>query len=122
MCMLKKDGEKESCEVAKNLAAIGVRVNALEDEFKSMKGNITVGFNGVNTAVANLANEFGTRMNTLDRRIVEEKAKENERKAAERTKWHDLLRNLVKVGAYTIICGAAVAMGVNICKAIWTTF
>lgn len=114
-----KNGEDESCEVAKNLAALGVRVDAVEKRMDKMEGSLSLGFTQVNTAVQNLAKQFGERMNTLDQRIVEEKAKENERKYAEQVKWGDVRRNIATWAARLILLGCASAMGMTAYKMIF---
>lgn len=121
MCMMKQNGETESCEVAKSLAALGVRVTKVEGRLDKMEGSIAVGFTQVNTAISNLANQFGERMNTLDRRIVEEKAKENERKYAEQVKWGEVKRNIATWAARLILLGCASAMGMTAYKMIFGT-
>ena len=100
MCM--KNNEKESCEVATNLAALAGRVDSVEKRMDKMEGSISVGFTQVNTAVQQLATDFGTRMNTLDQRIVEEKAK-----------WGAVLRRIVLWGAGTMLVLALAAAGIN---------
>lgn len=105
MCM--KIDKGESCEVATNLAALDGRVGKLESRMDKIEGSITIGFTQVNTAVQKLASDFGTRMNTIDKRIVEEKVK-----------WGDTLRRIVLWSAATLLAGAAVAMGVTIIKNI----
>ena len=75
MCMMKNSGEKEACEVAKNLAAIDGRVGSLEVRMDKMEGSLAVGFTQVNSAISNLANQFGERMTNLDTRIIESKVK-----------------------------------------------
>lgn len=119
MCMMAKNGEKESCEVAKNLAALGGRVDAVEKRMDKIEGSLSVGFTQVNSAISNLANQFGERMNTLDKRIVDEKAKHDERVDANRLAWHDTLRKVVTWTAIVVLSGASVAMGVSIYKNIF---
>ena len=36
MCMMKNSGEKEACEVARNLEALGVRVTNVETRMNKM--------------------------------------------------------------------------------------
>lgn len=95
MCMA-----SENCKLQERVDAIDERVTRLE-------ANMTSGFNTVTSAVNQLAADFGTRMNTLDARIIEEKAK-----------WGDTLRRIVLWSAGTLLAGAAVAMGVTIIKNI----
>lgn len=119
MCMMAKNSEKESCEVAKNLAALDSRVDGLEKRMDKIEGSLSVGFTQVNAAIGNLAQQFGDRMNTLDRRIVEEKAKENERKYAEQVKWGEVKRNITTWAARLILLGCASAIGLTARKVIF---
>ena len=61
----------------------------------------------INTSVANLAHDFGERMNNLDKRIV-----------AEKEKWGETLRKILTWGAKALILGALVAMGINIVNSV----
>lgn len=106
MCM--KNNKEESCEVATNLAALAGRVGNLETRMDNIEGSITIGFTQVNTAVQQLATDFGQRMNTLDLRIVEEKAK-----------WGDTLRGILVKAVYVILGLAATAGGMTCYKAIF---
>ena len=56
----------------------------------------------INVSVANLAHDFGDRMNTIDKRLV-----------AEKEKWGETLRWVVKMAVRVLLAGAAVAMGVT---------
>ena len=40
MCMMKNSGEKEACEVAKNLAALDGRVTKVEERMNKMEGSL----------------------------------------------------------------------------------
>ena len=75
MCMMAKNGEAESCEVAKNLAALDGRVGSLEGRMDKMEGSLSVGFAQVNSSIQQLATDFGTRMTNLDTRLIESKVK-----------------------------------------------
>lgn len=107
MCMA-----SENCKLQERVDAIDERVTRLEQ-------NMTTGFNTVTSAVNQLATDFGSRMNTLDRRIVEEKAKENERKHAERVKWGDTLRKWGDWVVSLLCLGCAAAMGLTTYKMIF---
>ena len=61
----------------------------------------------IDTSLANLAHDFGERMNGIDRRLVEEKQK-----------WGDTLRWAVKLAVRVLIAGAALAMGIT----AWNNF
>lgn len=56
----------------------------------------------INASVANLAHDFGERMNNLDKRII-----------AEKEKWGETLRWVVKLSVKVLLAGALVAMGVT---------
>ena len=108
MCMMKNSGEKEACEVAKNLAALDGRVGSLEVRMDKMEGSLAVGFTQVNSSIQQLATDFGNRMNTLDQRIVEEKAK-----------WGDCFRNWLGWIVKLLILGCGAAMGMTAYKMIF---
>lgn len=109
MCMEAKD-----CNLRATVDVLGQRVTNLETSVAQVRTECQSGFaalsqslTSTNAAVANLASEFGTRMNTIDAKLVEEKAK-----------WGETLRRIVLWSAATLLAGAAVAMGVTIIKNI----
>lgn len=112
MCM-RSNGE-DACKLAESVSALGKRVTTLESDVKDIKGNITVGFNGVNASIANLANQFGERMNLIEKKVVDEKAKHDERVDINRTKWHDTLRKVTLLVTYAILTSALIAVGINV--------
>lgn len=81
------------------------RVDKIDSRLTRVETSISTGFTQVHTAVDKLASDFGNRMNTLDLRIVEEKAK-----------WGDTLRLIVKVVAYALVTAALFAVGINVAK------
>ena len=113
MCM--KNSE-EGCvlqEQQKQLAAkvenIDSRLTKVETDVGKMRTETQDGFRQgaeamqqINKSVANLAHDFGDRMNTIDKRLV-----------AEKEKWGETLRWIVKWTARVILAGACVAMGVT---------
>ena len=112
MCM-KLNGD-ESCEVAKNLAALGVRVTDVEKRQTSLEGTVTDmrresqdGFKSLSLSINTLGHDFGERMNLIEKKVVDEKAE-----------WGKTLRKVVLWSAATLLSGAAVAMGVT----IWNNF
>lgn len=107
MCMA-----SDNCKLQERVDAIDQRVKRLEDKTND-------GFASVTSAINDLGHDFGERMNTLDRRIVEEKAKENERKHAERVKWGDTLRKWGDWVVRLLCFGCAVAMGLTTYKLIF---
>ena len=107
MCMMSKNNEKESCEVAKNLAALDGRVGSLEVRMDKIEGSLADGFKAISSAINTLGHDFGERMNIIERKVVDEKAE-----------WGKTLRKIVIWSAATLLSGAAVAMGVT----IWNNF
>ena len=73
-----------------------------------MRSETQEGIRALTASVANLAHDFGSRMNSMDARLVEEKVK-----------WGEVLRWVVKAAAIVILSGCAVAMGVSIYKQIF---
>lgn len=107
------------CDLKKRVDGIDDRVTNLENAVAEMRRESQEGFQSLSKAVNQLGHDFGTRMNTLDQRIVNEKAKHDERVDAEKSKWNELLRTVVKWSAIVILSGASVAMGVTIYKNIF---
>ncbi len=113
MCM--KNSE-ESCilqeqqkELKDKVANIDERLTKVETDVGKMRSETQDGFRQgaeamqqINKSVANLAHDFGDRMNTIDKRLVTEKEK-----------WGETLRWIVKWTARVILAGACVAMGVT---------
>lgn len=90
------------------------RLEKVESDMGKMRSETQEGFKqgaeamrSINTSVANLAHDFGERMNNLDKRIV-----------AEKEKWGDTLRKIVLWAARILLAGAAVAMGITAWKNI----
>ena len=81
------------------------RLGQVEHDVSTMRTETKDGFKTVLHSINGLAVEFGTRMNTLDQRIVDEKAK-----------WGDTLRSIVLWSVRVLLSGALAAMGVTICK------
>lgn len=98
--------------VENHVAKLHVRVNTVEKRLGQVEHDVSTmrtetkdGFKTVLHSINGLAVEFGTRMNTLDQRIVDEKAK-----------WGDTLRSIVLWSVRVLLTGALAAMGVTICK------
>lgn len=116
MCMR---ATEEGCilsEQQKNLAGkvanIDERLTKVEGEVGKMRSETQDGFRQgaetmrqINASVANLAHDFGERMNNLDKRIIVEKEK-----------WGEVLRKILVWSAKVLLAGAAVAMGVTALK------
>lgn len=112
MCMMGKDGHKESCEVAKSLAELRQhveegdrRLTDLEGTVADMRKESQSGFMRMTEAINALGHDFSERMNLIEKKVVDEKAE-----------WGKVLRKVVLWSAATILSGAAVAMGVTIWK------
>ena len=105
MCMMKNSGEKEACEVARNLEALGVRVTNVETRMNKMEASLNDGFKSLSVSIGNLGHDVGERVNLIEKKVVDEKQE-----------WGKVLRKVVLWSAATILSGAAVAMGVTIWK------
>ena len=113
MCMR---ASEEGCVLAeqqtalkKEVAALDVRMTKLEGAFSTMRSETQEGFKHgaiameeINKGVANLAHDFGQRFNNIETTVV-----------AEKVKWGETLRWVVKLSVKVILAGAAVAMGVT---------
>ena len=99
--------EEQFHKLERRVDAVEDRLTKVETLLDEMRREVSTSFVQINTGIQNLANDFGTRMNTIDAKIVEEKVK-----------WGDTLRKILLWGAITIFAGAAVAMGVS----IWNNF
>ena len=109
MCMKGKDGNKESCEVAKNLAALGVRVTNIEERMDKFDGSLNDGFKNLSTAINDLGHDFGERMNIIEKKVVDEKAK-----------WGDSFRKWLDWTLRVILGGCAAAMGMTAYKMLFS--
>ena len=114
MCMMKNSGEKEACEVAKNLAALDGRVGSLEFRMDKMKASLNDGFKSLSVCIGNLGHDVGERVNIIEKKVVDEKAKHDERIDINRTKWHDTLRKVTLLVTYAILTSAMIAVGINV--------
>ena len=106
MCM---KATPEGCELRDELkevktatAALDTRLTKVEGDVALMRSETQEGIRALTASVANLAHDFGQRMNTLDARIV-----------AEKEKWGTTLRSIVTWAVRTILAGCAVAMGIT---------
>lgn len=110
MCMMKQNGESESCEVAKSLASLDGRVTNLEGAFANMRRDQQDGFKTLSQSISNLGHDFGDRMNLIEKKVVDEKQEWGK----SFRKWLDWIVKLLIVG-----CGTA--MGVTGYKIIFRT-
>ena len=106
MCMR---ATEEGCVLAAQQNELKERVTVLERDVANIRAETQAGFKQgaetmreINTSVANLAHDFGERMNNLDKRII-----------AEKEKWGETLRWALKNSIKVILAGSAVAMGVT---------
>ena len=73
MCMMKNSGEKEACEVANNLAALDGRVTKVEERMNKIEGSLNDGFKSLSVSISNLGHDVGTRVNLIEKKVVDEK-------------------------------------------------
>lgn len=95
--------------VKKDVDSLKNRMTAQEDAVKKMREEAQHGFKQgseamreINVGVANLAHDFAQRFNNIETTVV-----------AEKVKWGETLRWVVKLSVKVLLAGAALAMGVN---------
>ena len=108
MCMMKNSGEKEACEVANNLAALDGRVTKVEERMNKMESSLNDGFKSLSISIDNLGHDVGSRVNLIEKKVVDEK----QEWGRSFRKWLDWIVKLLIVG-----CG--MAMGVATWKLIF---
>ena len=108
MCMMKNSGEKEACEVAKSLAALDGRVTKVEERMNKMEGSLNDGFKSLSVSISNLGHDVGSRVNLIEKKVVDEK----QEWGRSFRKWLDWIVKLLIVG-----CGTA--MGVTMWKLVF---
>ena len=108
MCMMKNSGEKEACEVANNLAALDGRVTKVEERMNKMEASLNDGFKSLSVSIDNLGHDVGSRVNLIEKKVVDEK----QEWGRSFRKWLDWIVKLLIVG-----CGTA--MGVTAWKLIF---
>ena len=101
-------------ELKAKVADIDGRLTKVESDVGKIRSEAQDGFRqgaeamrAINTSVANLAHDFGSRMNNLDKRVI-----------AEKEKWGETLRKVVLWSVKVLLAGALVAMGVT----VWNNF
>ena len=106
MCMRNSE---DGCILAAQQNELKERVTVLERDVANIRAETQAGFKQgaetmreINTSVANLAHDFAQRFNNIETTVV-----------AEKVKWGETLRWVVKVAVKVILAGAAVAMGVT---------
>lgn len=107
MCMRNTE---DGCVLAAQQNELKERVTVLEHDVAKIRAETQEGFKQgaetmreINTSVANLAHDFGSRMNNIEARIITEKEK-----------WGETLRKILVWSVKVLLAGAAVAMGVTI--------
>ena len=108
MCMMKNSGEKEACEVANNLAALDGRVTKVEERMNKMEASLNDGFKSLSVSISNLGHDVGSRVNLIEKKVVDEK----QEWGRSFRKWLDWIVKLLIIG-----CGTA--MGVTAWKLIF---
>ena len=108
MCMMKNSGEKEACEVANNLAALDGRVTKIETRMNKMEASLNDGFKSLSISIGNLGHDVGSRVNLIEKKVVDEK----QEWGRSFRKWLDWIVKLLIVG-----CG--MAMGVTTWRLIF---
>ena len=100
---------EQQTALKKEVAALDVRMTKLEGAFSTMRSETQEGFKHgavameeINKGVANLAHDFAQRFNNIETTVV-----------AEKVKWGETLRWVVRLSVKVILAGAAVAMGVT---------
>ena len=86
----------------KRVDGIESRMSQVEHDVGKMRLESQDGFKALATSLSNLAHDFGSRMNSMDARLVEEKVK-----------WGDTLRKMLILAVRVILAGCAVAMGIT---------
>lgn len=108
MCMMKNSGEKEACEVAKNLAALDGRVTKVEERMNKMEGSLNDGFKSLSVSISNLGHDVGERVNLIEKKVVDEKQE-----------WGKSFRKWLDWIVKLLILGCGTAMGVTAWKLIF---
>ena len=111
MCM---KATPEGCELRDELketkaavASLDTRLTKVESDVGKMRSETQEGIRALTASVSNLAHDFGSRMTSMDARLVEEKVK-----------WGDTLRKMLLWAVRVILAGCAVAMGVTAWKTL----
>lgn len=106
MCMR---ATEEGCVLAAQQNELKERVTVLERDVANIRAETQAGFKQgaetmreINTSVANLAHDFAQRFNNIETTVV-----------AEKVKWGETLRWVVKISVKILLAGAAVAMGLT---------
>ena len=100
---------EQQAALKKEVSSLDERMDKLEKDFATMRSETQDGFKQgasamreISASVSNLAHDFGQRFNNIETTVV-----------AEKVKWGETLRWVVKLSVRVILAGAAVAMGVT---------
>lgn len=103
---------EQQAALKKEVSTLDKRMDKLESDFATMRLETQDGFKQgavvmreIGESVANLAHDFGQRFNNIETTVV-----------AEKVKWGETLRWVVKLAVKVILAGAVVAMGVTTLK------
>ena len=105
MCDWKPDFESLNARVD----GIETRMTQVEHDVGRMRAESQDGFKAINSSLSNLAHDFGSRMNSIDKRLVEEKEK-----------WGNTLRTVVLWTARVVLVGCLTAMGITAYKLVFS--
>ena len=108
MCMMKNSGDKEACEVANNLAALDGRVTKVEERMNKIEGSLNDGFKSLSVSISNLGHDVGSRVNLIEKKVVDEKQE-----------WGKSFRKWLDWIVKLLILGCGTAMGVTAWKLIF---
>ena len=104
-CVLADQQKKLEAKVAD----MGTRLTQVETDIGKIRSETQNGFKQgaetmreINASVSNLAHDFAQRFNNIETTVV-----------AEKVKWGETLRWVVKITVKVVLAGAAVAMGVT---------
>ncbi len=96
-------------ELKAKVEGMDVRLTKVEEDVGKVRSETQEGFKSsavamreISASVANLAHDFGQRFNNIETTVV-----------AEKVKWGETLRWVVKMAVRVLLAGAAVAMGVT---------
>lgn len=100
---------EQQAALKQEVSTLDKRMDKLEKDFATMRSETQDGFKQgaevmreIGESVANLAHDFGKRFNNIETTVV-----------AEKVKWGEILRWVVKVAVKVILAGTLLAMGIN---------
>ena len=100
---------EQQAVLKKEVCSLDKRMDKLEKDFATMRSETQDGFRQgaevmreIGASVSNLAHDFGQRFNNIETTVV-----------AEKVKWGETLRWVVKLTVKVVLAGSAVAMGVT---------